>query len=84
MKKHVRRIAGVFMAALLVVALAVPAFCAELGEESDVATVMTEGLNTMKSDTLNILLIALPVALGIFAVFFGIRKGIALLRGVAK
>ncbi len=82
MKKHVRRIAGVFMAALLVVALAVPAFCAEV--ESDVTTVMTEGLNTMKSDTLNILLVALPVALGIFAVFFGIRKGIALLRSVAK
>jgi F0F1-type ATP synthase membrane subunit c/vacuolar-type H+-ATPase subunit K len=83
-KKQFKRIAGVFMAALMVLALAVPALCAELGGESDVTAVMTEGLNTMKTDTMNILLIALPVALGIFAVFFGIRKGIALLRGVAK
>jgi hypothetical protein len=71
------------MAMLLVLALTVSALCAE-GDPSDVTTVMTEGLNTMKNDTLGILLVALPVALGIFAVFFGIRKGIALLRGVAK
>jgi len=75
-----KRIASILMAIAALMAAAVPAFAAG----DDVTTMMETGLNSMKSDVLGIIAVALPIALGIFAIFFGVRKGIAMLRGVAK
>lgn len=74
------------LAALLSVMTVVAVCCmsaAASGGDSGVAAAMTAGLETLKSDTMSLVLIALPIGLGIFAAFFGIRKGIALLRGIA-
>jgi hypothetical protein len=65
-----------------VIALAIPAFANTAG--TDVTDIMSTGMNSMKDDVLKIIAIALPIALAIFALFFGVRKGIAMLRGVAK
>jgi hypothetical protein len=44
---------------------------------------MTEGFDKLRTDLLPIIGIALAAGLGIFAIFFGIRKGISLLRRVS-
>ena len=77
MKKRIR---GFLMAMVALVALAVPALAVDL----DVASMMETGMGTLKSDVLSIIAVVLPVALGIFIIFFGVRRGIAMLRGVAK
>ena len=82
MKNRIKRIISLLAVALVIVsAFALPVFAAD-GDTSDVTALMESGLNSMKSDVMSILMIALPIALGIFAVFFGVRKGIAMLRGV--
>jgi len=74
-----KRIATLMLAVSAVVALAIPAFAAT----DDVTDIMSTGLTAMKTDVLGIIAVALPIALGIFAIFFGVRKGIAMLRGVS-
>ena len=77
-----KRIVAIIASLAVMATTAVSAFAASGGD--DVETIMSAGLDTLKADTLKIVLIALPVGLAIFAAFFGIRKGIALLRGIAK
>ena len=73
-----KRLYAIVMTLSALAAVSVPALA------SDVTTAMTAGLSTLKDDAFSIILIALPIGLGIFGAFFGIRKGIALLRGIAK
>jgi type IV secretory pathway VirB2 component (pilin) len=67
------------VAVVLASALALPAFAAAGG--TDITDIMDDGLTAMKGDVLSIIAVALPIALGIFALFFGVRKGIQMLRG---
>jgi len=81
MKRKIRSVLTALAGAVMsVTAIAIPAFAAG----DDVTTIMETGLNSMKTDVLGIIAVALPIALGIFAIFFGVRKGIAMLRGVSN
>jgi len=75
-----KRILTLMLAIAALLALAVPVFAAG----DDVSDIMSAGLDTVKTDVLSMIKIALPAALVIFAMFFGVRKAIAMLRGVAK
>ena len=83
MKRKTKRVIMLLALSLILVsAFALPILAAD-GDTSDVASIMETGLTSMKNDVLGIIAIALPIALGIFAIFFGVRKGISMLRGVS-
>jgi hypothetical protein len=68
-------------AAFTAISLAVPAL-ANTGETS-VAEVMQTGFTNLRAELMPIIGIALGSGLMLFGIFFGIRKGISLLRRVS-
>ena len=78
-----RILSVIAITAVLVSTFAFPVFAAD-GDTGDITAIMQTGLDSAKADVLSIISVALPIGLGIFALFFGVRKGIAMLRGVAK
>jgi len=68
------------VAAVLVATFALPVFAAT---GDSVADIMKDGFDNLKTELLPIIGIALAAGLGIFAIFFGVRKGISLLRKVS-
>lgn len=50
----------------------------------ELKTAFTTGLNTIKTDTLAMVGIALPIGLGIYGLFLSIRLGMKFFRSVAK
>ena len=79
MKKGILRI---MIALMAVMTMAVPAFATT--DTTNVASIMQTGFDNLRSELLPIIGIALAAGLGIFAIFFGIRKGISLLRRVGQ
>ena len=63
-----------------VLAVATPAFAADENIES----ALSSGLSQVSTDILGYIAIALPIGLGIFGAFFGIKKIIGFFRAVAK
>lgn len=70
----------VSVAGAVVTSLAVSASAAD----ADVVSAVTTGVNGIKTDIVSIAVIAIPVALGITALFFGVRKGMAFFKSIAK
>jgi hypothetical protein len=70
------------IALMAVMTMAVPAFATT--DTTNVASIMQTGFDNLRSELLPIIGIALAAGLGIFAIFFGIRKGISLLRRVGQ
>lgn len=52
--------------------------------EGDVSTIMQTAFNTVKSDITSYVGVALPIALGVFALLFGIKKAVSFFRSVAS
>lgn len=63
--------------AMIAVAGAIPALA---DDPADISTVMSDGMTSMKGDVLRLIAVVIPVGLGIFAIFFGVRKAISMLR----
>lgn len=49
-------------------------------DEVNVGTILQTSFNSLKSDLVSYIAICLPIALGIFAIFFGIKKAINFFR----
>jgi uncharacterized membrane protein len=71
-----------FILALVVLTLAAMTVTAVASTtpSDDVAEAFGEAMTNMRGDVISLMLVALPVGLGIFALFFGVRKGIKMLR----
>lgn len=78
-KEKCKEIVGAVVAAGTVAATSVSAFAAD----SEVTTAVSSAFDTMKSDAVAIILVALPVGLGIFGLVFAVRKGIQMLRSAS-
>ena len=50
----------------------------------DFSTIMQTAFNTVKSDIISYVGVALPIALGVFALLFGIKKAVSFFRSVAS
>lgn len=47
-------------------------------------TALTTAFTSVKTDVLSVITTALPIGFGIFAAFFGIKKGVSFFRSIAK
>jgi hypothetical protein len=74
-----KKLIALSVTAMALIAGAIPA----LAEDFDATSIMTAGLNDMKSTALPIIGIAVGAGLAIFGVIFGIRKAISALRSTA-
>ena len=54
--------------------------CFAADGDVNVGTIMQTAFNTVKTDIISYVGICLPIALGIFAIFFGIKKAISFFR----
>ena len=58
--------------------------CFATDGEVNVGTIMQTAFNTVKTDITNYVGVALPIALGVFALLFGIKKAISFFKSVAS
>lgn len=81
MKKllNAKRLVMCVVVALCVSMMSVSAFAAD----SEIATAMSSGLDSMKTDLFALFAIVIPVGLLIFGAFFGIKKAISMLRSTS-
>ncbi len=49
-----------------------------------VTTALTTAFTTMQNDVMGIITAALPIAIGIVAVFFAVKKGISFFKQIAN
>lgn len=80
MKKLGHKAKTLLMSALVVMAMAVPAFAAE----GDLNSALTTGLTSASSSIMGTLATVLPIALGILAAIFGVKYGIRFFKQIAK
>lgn len=53
-------------------------------DDVNVSTLMQTAFNSVKTDIINYVGVALPIALGVFALLFGIKKAISFFKSVAS
>lgn len=80
--KVVKYLTTFAVAAMIACFGAFSCFAAE--ETSSLTSTVTESFNTIKSDILNYILIALPIALGVVAAVFGIKYAIKFFTQMSK
>lgn len=51
---------------------------------TEIQTALETAFTGVKTDVLSVITTALPIGLGIFAAFFGIKKGVGFFRSIAK
>lgn len=49
-----------------------------------IKTALTTAFTGVKTDIIGVITTALPIGLGIFGAFFGIKKGVGFFRSIAK
>lgn len=52
--------------------------------ETAIQEALSTAFTAVKTDVVSVITTALPIGLGIFAAFFGIKKGIAFFRSISK
>ena len=85
--RHKKKVACSIMMAMIAVSTCITAFAegADVngsGAGDTLTTGFTTAINTIKSDILSYIAIALPVALAIFGAIIAIKKGISFVRSL--
>lgn len=57
--------------------------CFATDGDANVGTILQTAFNSLKSDILSYIAVILPIALGVFAIFFGVKKAINFFRSSA-
>ena len=78
--KTSKYVATAMFAAAVAVMGCINCFAADV----DFSTIMQTAFNTVKSDITSYVGVALPIALGVFALLFGIKKAVSFFRSVAS
>jgi TRAP-type C4-dicarboxylate transport system permease small subunit len=79
--EDVKRVLSVIAVAVMLAAIiALPVY--GTNGDDEVIDVVRTGIDRVKHEVFMIFGVCLPIGLGLFAIFYGVRKGIAVLRGI--